>query len=31
MVVNFSSKIFELSLGIFRNFRDCVPTVRAEF
>ena len=30
-MVNFSPKIFELSLGIFRNFRDCVRTVQAEF
>ena len=31
MVVNFSPKIFRLSLGIFKNFWDCVQTVWAEF
>ena len=30
-IVNFSPKIFRLGLGIFRNFWDCVRTVRAEF
>ena len=29
--VNLSSQIFGLSIGIFRNFRDCFRTVRAEF
>ena len=27
--VNFSSQIFGLSIGIFRNFQDCFRTVRA--
>ena len=31
MAVNFSSQIFGLSVGIFRNFRDYFWTVRVEF